>query len=223
MVSGNRFLAKNQTSALQNGSYVWNGAAVAATRTTDADTSAEVVAGIVYLVTEGTTHADSSWVLSTNNPITLDTTALSFTSMGGGGSTYTGTANRIGISGTQIDIAATYVGQTSLTTVGTVTTGAWNATSVGVAFGGTGAGSASGAKANLGFMTRYSQTYGDGVATSFTITHNLNTLDVIVGVYNPSGGLERICDVTHTDVNTITLSGYTQAPSTNSRRVVVIG
>lgn len=40
-----------------------------------------------------------------------------------GGSTYTGTTNRITVTGTVIDISASYVGQSSITTLGTVTTG----------------------------------------------------------------------------------------------------
>jgi hypothetical protein len=52
----------------------------------------------------------------------------------------TGTANRITVTGgSTIDIASTYVGQTSLTTLGTITTGAWNGTKIGLAYGGTNA------------------------------------------------------------------------------------
>lgn len=53
----------------------------------------------------------------------------------------TGTLNRITSTGgfsPVIDIAATYVGQTSITTLGTVTNGTWQATTVGIGFGGTG-------------------------------------------------------------------------------------
>lgn len=60
---------------------------------------------------------------------------------GTGVTSVTGTANRITSSGgttPQIDIAATYVGQTSLTTLGTITTGTWNATTIGVIYGGLG-------------------------------------------------------------------------------------
>lgn len=59
--------------------------------------------------------------------------------------TITGTSNRItmtngdGVSGNPtVDIAATYVGQTSITTLGTVATGTWNATAITTSFGGTG-------------------------------------------------------------------------------------
>ncbi len=69
---------------------------------------------------------------------------------GSGGGTVTsvsGTANRITSTGGAtpvIDIDAAYVGQTSLTTLGTVTTGVWNGTDIAVADGGTGASSLTG-------------------------------------------------------------------------------
>lgn len=59
--------------------------------------------------------------------------------------TITGTSNRVTVTNGDasaglptIDIASTYVGQTSITTLGTVTTGTWNATLIGPTFGGTG-------------------------------------------------------------------------------------
>jgi hypothetical protein len=61
-----------------------------------------------------------------------------------------GTADRItvtngdGVSGAPtLDIASTYVGQSSITTLGTITTGTWNATAVGATYGGTGIDSSS--------------------------------------------------------------------------------
>lgn len=48
-----------------------------------------------------------------------------------------GTADRITVAADSIDIAATYVGQTSLTTLGTITTGVWNADVITEAYGGT--------------------------------------------------------------------------------------
>lgn len=60
---------------------------------------------------------------------------------GTGVTSVSGTANRITSTGGTtpvIDIAATYVGQTSITTLGTITTGTWNGTDIAVADGGTG-------------------------------------------------------------------------------------
>lgn len=63
---------------------------------------------------------------------------------GGGGAvdSVAGTTDRITATPTTgnvvVDIAATYVGQTSITTLGTIATGTWNGTAVGPTFGGTG-------------------------------------------------------------------------------------
>ena len=52
--------------------------------------------------------------------------------------TVTGTAGRISVSSTGVDIDSTYVGQSTITTLGTITTGTWNATTIGTGYGGTG-------------------------------------------------------------------------------------
>ena len=62
--SGDRVLLKNQSTASQNGIYSWNGAASAMTRTTDADASSEVTAGMFVFVEEGTVNADQGFVLT---------------------------------------------------------------------------------------------------------------------------------------------------------------
>jgi hypothetical protein len=49
-----------------------------------------------------------------------------------------GTTDRISVDADSIDIASTYVGQTSITTLGTIATGVWQGTAVGTAYGGTG-------------------------------------------------------------------------------------
>lgn len=63
------------------------------------------------------------------------------TPAGTGVTSVSGTANRITSTGGTtpvIDISASYVGQASITTLGTITSGTWNATVVGVIYGGTG-------------------------------------------------------------------------------------
>lgn len=150
VIAADRVLVKNQTTASENGLY--SVAAGSWTRTDDANISAEVTAGLFVFVAEGTSNADSGWVLTTNDPITLGTTALSFTQfngagqiVGGNGLVLTGntldvggTTNRITVSADAVDIASTYVGQTSITTLGTVSTGTWSATAISATKGGTG-------------------------------------------------------------------------------------
>ncbi len=69
--------------------------------------------------------------------------ANGFVSLSGSGliSSVVGTTNRITVNTVgeiaTVDISASYVGQTSITTLGTVTTGVWNGTTIDVAYGGT--------------------------------------------------------------------------------------
>ena len=86
MSNGDRFLAAGQSTASQNGIYVFNGAAVAATRALDADEDAEVTAGMMTIVEEGT-RADQYALLTTDDPIVVDTTALSFSFISASGLT----------------------------------------------------------------------------------------------------------------------------------------
>ena len=76
----------------------------------------------------------ASFGVDANGFVTLSGAALGVLSV-------SGTLNRITSTGGQnpvIDIDAAYVGQTSITTLGTVTTGTWNGTAIGPTFGGTG-------------------------------------------------------------------------------------
>ena len=78
-----RVLLKDGAAGADNGIYVvsvlGNGSnPFELDRASDADVDAEVTAGMATFVTEGTVHADEGWVLTSNDPITLNTTALSF-------------------------------------------------------------------------------------------------------------------------------------------------
>lgn len=88
-----RILVKNEATAANNGIYTITSLGGASstwsmTRATDADTSAKVTANLYTFVSEGTLNADTSWTLTTNDAITLNTTSLTFTQFSGAG-TYT--------------------------------------------------------------------------------------------------------------------------------------
>ena len=152
-----RVLVKDQTTQTQNGFYkvttVGSGsAAFVLTRTPDANEASEITGGAFTFVEEGTANADNGYVATHNGIPTLGTTNITFDQFSGAGQiaagnglTKTGntidavgTANRISVSANAIDIASTYVGQSSITTLGTIATGTWNADTIGVAYGGTG-------------------------------------------------------------------------------------
>jgi hypothetical protein len=247
LAAGDRILIKNQTDASENGIYVVNETG-APTRAPDADQNFEVTPGMFLFVEEGTVNADSGWVLTTDGTITVGTTGLVFAQFSGAGQIVAGdglvktgnvldvvgTADRIIANANSIDIASTYVGQTSITTLGTVTTGTWNGTDVAVADGGTGSSTASGARTNLastaeGFSTSTpvlarvsAQTIGDNSNTSFVVTHNFGTRDVIVQVYDVSTYDTVITDVVRTDTNSVTVT-FSSAPPNSSYKVVVTG
>jgi len=120
-------------------------------------------------------------------------TAQSIADLGGGGSvtSVSGTSNRITSTGGStpvIDIAATYVGQTSITTLGTIVTGVWTGTDIAIADGGTGSSTASGARTNLGLGTIATQNANAVVITGGTIagttatTFTFSTGSIGVGV-----------------------------------------
>ena len=234
VIAGDRILVKDQSTSSANGIY--DVAAGAWSRSSDADISAEVTTGLFTFVSEGTDNADSGWVLTTNDTITLGSTSLTFVQFSGAGQVTAGagltktgntidvigTAGRITVNANDVDIASTYLGQSSITTLGTITTGVWNGTDIAVTDGGTGASTAAGAKTNLGFMTRYATTFGDGSAVDYTITHSLGTQDVHVSVYEVSSTIMVIPDMEVTGSKTLTLR-FAVAPTTNQYRVVVIG
>src|SRR3990172_657946 len=91
-----RILVKDEAAGANNGLYYITATGDAGnpytlTRTTDADASSEVTAGLYTFASEGTANADSGWVLTTNDPITLNTTSLSFTQFSGAGQVTAGT------------------------------------------------------------------------------------------------------------------------------------
>jgi len=250
LVTGDRVLVKNQSTASENGIYVVQ-ASGAAVRAIDADSNTEVTTGMFTFVSEGTVNADSGFVLSTNDTITLGTTALTFVQFSGAGQItagagltkdgntldVVGTADRITINADSVDIASTYAGQSTITTLGTITTGTWNGTTIAVANGGSGATTASSARTNLASTSASGLTTSTpvlariakqgcavssaGVSTT-TVTHNFGTTDVIVQIYEVSGGATVIGDVTRTNSNTISvvLNGTISA---NDYTIVVTG
>lgn len=131
-----------------------------------------------------------------------------------------------------VALSSSYAGQNTITTLGTVSTGTWNATAVAVAYGGTGATTASAARVNLGASAANASAtlpqklafdIGDGTATSFVLTHNLNTRDVTVQVAEKGSPYAIvIADVALTSVNTVTVT-FAAAPTVDQYRAVIIG
>ena len=254
LVAGDRVLVKNQSTASENGIYVAV-ASGAASRSSDANGTAdtgELTSGTFTFVEAGTVNFDSGFVISTDGTITVGTTGITWTQFSGAGSFEAGdglsksgtqvnvnvTANRTAITSDAIDISANYVGQSSITTLGTITTGVWNGTDVAVTDGGTGASDAATARTNLGIKTTagavttttsaLARIAKQGCAASVTgvstttVTHNFGTTDVNVQIYEVSSGATVIGDVTRSNADTLSIVLYGTI-SANDYTIVVVG
>ena len=238
LVAGDRVLLKNQTTTSENGIYVAV-ASGAASRSTDANGTAdtgELKPGTFAFVEEGTVNFDSGFVISTDGTITVGSTGITWTQFSGAGSFEAGdglsksgtqvnvnvTSNRTAITADAIDISANYVGQSSITTLGTITAGIWNSTDIAVADGGTGASTAADARTNLGIQTtagvaststsKLARVVKQACAasasgtSSTTVTHLLGTSDVIVQIYEGATGATVIGDTVRTSVDVVTVT-----------------
>ena len=155
--AGDRVLVKDQSTQAQNGIYEVTtvgdgGTNWVLTRTTDFDAGGEIPSGYTF-VEGGNTQAGNGYVCVSEAPVTVGTTAIVFEQFSGAGQidagdgltksgntlNVGGTADRISVTADAVDIASTYVGQTSITTLGTISSGTWNGTLVGTLYGGTGA------------------------------------------------------------------------------------
>jgi hypothetical protein len=124
-------------------------------RATDTNDNIELQGGTFAFVQEGAIYADSGWVCTNNTvatPISIGSDAITWTQFSGAGLILAGdgllktgntinavgTADRISVAADAIDIASTYVGQSTITTLGTITTGTWSAGTIALTRGGTG-------------------------------------------------------------------------------------
>ena len=195
LTSGDRVLVKDQSTASQNGIYVWTGAATPMTRASDANSFAELEAAVV-LVEEGTSNGGTKWRQTQVNG-TIDSSSVAWVA-----DTTTVPSSSETTSGT-IEIATqseTDTGTDDARAITALKLANWS-----------------------GRRRKASGTLGDGSATSFNIDHNFNMREVNVEVYKNSGNYDTvICDVTRPSVNRVTLT-FGAAPALNAYAVVIIG
>lgn len=90
LTGGDRLLLASQSTASQNGIYVFNSSGTALTRAVDMDASAEAIAGKQVWVSEGSANADSAWAITNDGTITLGTTGLVYAQVSGLGQVVAG-------------------------------------------------------------------------------------------------------------------------------------
>lgn len=243
LAANDRVLVKDQTTPAQNGIYtittLGTGANGVWARAVDQDTWAEVPSAYVW-VEMGTTQADTGWTCTSDPGGTLGTTAITWvqfssagTNIAGAGLTKTGntidvigTANRILVNPDSIDIHGSYVGQASITTLGTITTGVWNGTAVPVANGGTGQATAKAARETGLVAPGYysSSTHGAGTTISITqATHGLRSArGILVQCQLAATGDVILPDINVASNGDVTIT-FSVSQSANTILVTLIG
>lgn len=194
MVANDRVLVRVQSTTHENGLYIWNGAATPMTRSADANTAPELEQAVVT-VEEGTSAGATFRQTSIN--FTLGSGAVTWVNFGTSAPAASETTAGIAEIATQAE-TDTGTDDTRFVTPLKLATYA-------------------------GRLRRVSTTIGDGAATQYTVTHNLNTRDVHVQVFRTSGAFDAVLvDMEATTVNTVTIR-FAAAPALNAFRVVVVG
>jgi hypothetical protein len=191
MASSDRVLIRAQTAGAENGVYLWNGAASAMTRSTDADTAIELESAVIT-VDEGTSAGVTYRQTVVN--FTLGSGTITWTTFGTAAAAASETVSGIAELATQ---AETDAGTDDLRIVTPLKLATYS-----------------------GRAKRYAASIGDGSATQYTVTHNLNTLDCIVQVFLNSTGASVLVDQLRTGVNAVRID-FAVAPASNAYRVVV--
>lgn len=198
LTANDRILLKNQTTASQNGIYVFASTGAALTLATDFASGTVLKTGATVSVEGGGTANGNSgngsvWHITTpaDGSITVGTTSTTWSQMGGG-ITYTA-GNGISVTGTVIAAVA----NTGVTVTG------------------------SGIGADFAVVVKkFAANIGDGSTTAIVVTHNLGTRDIEVTVYDAATFDEVLADVNHTTTNTATIT-FAVAPASNAYRVVI--
>lgn len=195
MATNDRFLAKDQSTQSQNGIYIWNGAATPATRALDADTFAELESAIV-MVEEGTAGGGTRWRQTQVNGV-IGTNNVVFVSDTGTAPAASETTAGIAEFATQ---AETDTGTDDTRTITPLKL------------------------KNASFVPKkFSQTFGDGSATSYVITHGLGNQRPLVAVSLTGSTFDEIlCEIEFTSTSAITIK-TNSAPAAGAYTVSIIG
>lgn len=189
-----RFLVKNQTTQTENGIYIFTGAASPATRALDASTFDELESAVVT-VDEGTSNGGTTWRQTQVNGV-IGTNIVVFTAFGTGVAAASETVAGVVELATQAETDAGTDPSRAITP----------ATLAGYA----------------GRAKRFSATIGDGSQTSLVVTHNLNTRDVSVSLFEATGTFREVmAEVQLTSVNSVTFL-FDVAPASNAYRATIV-
>lgn len=179
MTNGDRVLVLLQTDQSENGIYVWTGASDPLTRAADSDTGEKLLNAIVP-VDEGSSNAGTTW-RQTQVEIDIDTDDVIFVPFGAA----------------VPDASTTVKGKIEIATEAEVNAGTDTERAVTPAT----------AKASIWRGRGKIQTIGDGSGTQFDVTHNFNTYDLHVEVWQTSGSRYKVeCDISQPSANAVRIN-----------------
>lgn len=193
--TNDRVVLKDQSSAPENGIYIYNGAATPMTRALDASTFDELEAAVIT-VEEGTTNAGTTWRQTAVNG-TIGSNDVTWSSFG-----------------TSVpDASETVKGKIEIATQGETDTGTDDVRAL----------TPLKAKSASWMLRKAAANIGDGSNTTYTVTHNFNTRDVEVEVCRTSGNYDEIIvEKRRNNVNSVDIV-FNSAPTSNQFRVTVVG
>jgi hypothetical protein len=232
LISGDRVLIKDQTDPIENGIYL-----VGSTPTRASD---GLFGGAFVFVEQGTTNADTGWVVTTNGPITPGTDANAWSVFSRAGEIQAGSG--LQKSGGTLSVDSTVARTTGATFTGKVEVSHASDPAFKVGAGhGSGAALDAGSKKIVSLADpasaqdgatknyvdsqvsagTYAANVGDGSSTTITVSHGLGTRDVIVQVYEAGSPYsEIIVEVKRSTTSAVDLV-FAAAPTSNQYRVVV--
>ena len=211
IATGDRVLLKNQSTATENGVYVAVSSG-AASRATDMDASSEAIGGAFVWVNEGTVNADTQYVITTNDPITLGSTSITWTQFSGSAQVTAG--NGLDKSGSELSVDLISNSGLAVDSSGL---------SVAAGLAGDGLTLASGVM-SADFKKVAATLTGNASTTAFTVTHNLSSRDVQCTVYESASPYAEVeVDIGHTTTSAVTVTFATAPASGTDYRAVVVG
>ena len=192
MANNDRVLVRSQTAGAENGIYIYNGALTLMTRSLDASTFTELVNALVP-VSEGTDASKN--FRQTVSTGTIGTTSQTWVAFGTGAIAASEAAAGVVELATQAETDAGTDDARAITPLKLKTS----------VFG----------------TRKYQANIGDGAATSYTVTHNFNTIDVEVQLIRNSGNYDTVLtEIQRTSVNAVTIV-FDTAPAANAYRVLI--
>lgn len=223
---GYRVLLAGQSTDTENGIYdlAISAGSYTLSRSTDADANDELKGAAVFVM-EGDQYGSTSWVQS-NHYLTgfANQDWIQFSGQG----TYVG-SDSILIDGREISVITD-----STRGIAVDNDGVYAKIGNGIEFDGSGN---IAINAGTGFdissgtlefassygVRKYAASIGDNSATTFTVTHNFDTKDVTVQIFENGASHAQIeADVEHSSTSAVTIK-FASAPDTDEYRVVIVG